>query len=259
MQNNYKDTPSFYNNEEYFNKYLGQTSYYLGLQNIVDKTVALTKASRVLELGAALGTTTIRLGMKYPQVSFVGTDIREDVIKTANENAKEYTNITFFAQDMCEQVKEDLSEYDLIFQLYAFHHILDPLEKKTEFLNDCYRNMKKGAYLLIAETFLPETVENLKDDDVILDLWKQRSMEGYASTYWAALQELTDEGITFAQKVAQTSKEEEFEAGKHVYDRDDEYLVKFSWLKEEAVKSGFEIVIAEPVNALEENVILLRK
>ena len=259
MQNNYKDTPSFYNNEEYFNKYLGQTSYYLGLQNVVDKVVALTKASSVLELGAALGTTTIRLGIRYPQVSFVGTDIREDVIQIANENAKDYKNISFFAQDMCEQVKEDLSKYDLIFQLYAFHHILDPLEKKIEFLNDCYKNMKKGSYLLIAETFLPENIENLEKEDAILDLWKQRSVEGYSSTYWAALQKLTNEGISFAQKVAQTSKEEEYEAGKHVYDRNDEYLVKFSWLKEEAGKSGFEIVIAEPVNALEENVILLRK
>ena len=33
----YQDTPSFYNNQEFFSQYLGCTSYYIGLKNVVKK------------------------------------------------------------------------------------------------------------------------------------------------------------------------------------------------------------------------------
>ena len=81
MGNNYIETPSFYNNEEYFKKYLGQTSYYTNLQNIVKKIISLIEPNNVLELGAALGTTSIQLAKKYPDISFTGTDLREDVVE----------------------------------------------------------------------------------------------------------------------------------------------------------------------------------
>ena len=259
MGNDYKNTPSFYNNEEYFNKYLGRTSYYLNLQNVVDKIVALTKPGKVLELGAALGATSIKLARNYPDVLFVGADLRPDVVELAQKSVIDQNNISFFAEDMCDTVKRELDEYDLIFLLYSFHHILDPLDRKVEFLEDCYKNMRKGSYLLIMETFLPEELNGIKEEQPILDLWKLRAEEGYASTYWAALQELTEEGLNFANKVAATSGKEESEAGNHVYRREDEYLIKFSWLKEKAEKSGFKVVIAEPVNCLFEKAILLKK
>lgn len=257
----YKDTPSFYNNEEYFKKYLGCTSYYSGIQNVTEKLISLTKPANVLELGAALGATTSKLVAAFPDMSFNGTDIREDIVKQAEEDSdrKGIKNVSFFAEDMCKTAKRDLSGYDLIYLLYSFHHIPDPLGKKTEFLRDCYQNMKKGAYLLITETFLPEEAENICEDKSIKELFRYRSLEGYASTYWEALNGISKEDIKFARSVAEFSGREESRAGDHVYDRQDEYLVKFSWLKEQAEHAGFHTVIAEPVNCVMEKVLLLKK
>ena len=255
----YQYTPSFYNNEEFFSKYLGNTSYYLGLQKIVEKIISLTNPKRVLELGSALGTTSIMLAGKNPTIIFEGSDIREDVVKLANEASVSCSNVSFFTSDMCEIAKGALEKYDLIFLLYSFHHITDPLEQKIEFLRDCYRNMREGGFLLILETFLPEEIDTLEKEQAILDLWRQRAVEGYASSYWAALNDLTPDGIAFAKKVAEISCQEEREAGNLVYSRDEEYLVKFSWLKEQAELCGFRPIIAEPLNCIEEKVILLRK
>lgn len=255
----YKNTPSFYNNEEYFNKYLGQTSYYLGLQRTVDTLISIIKPQSVLELGSALGTTTVKLASNYPQIRFTGSDIREDVVLLANESSKECQNVSFFADDMCNIVKNSLEEYDFIFMLYSFHHIPDPIENKISFLNSSYKNMKSNSYMLIMETFLPENVKSFEKDSAILRLWDQRSHEGYASTYWAVLNDLSPEGIDFAKKVAQTSQKEEREAGNHVYNRDDEYLITLSWLEENAQKSGFNVILSEPVNCIEEKAILLKK
>lgn len=252
-------TPSFYNNEEYFNKYLGKTSYYISLQNIVEKIISLTNPNSVLEMGAALGTTTLLMANKFPNTKFVGTDIREDIVSTASDLCKDVSNLSFFAADMCELAKQDLSSYDLIYLLYSFHHILDPLSSKADFLQNCYANMKKGSFLLITETFLPDGIPQLEKHISIRELFKLRAEEGYASTFWAALECLDITNVDLAQQIANFSKSEESLAGENVYNRIDEYLVDFSWLIETASSCGFDVVIAEPVNALMEKAILLRK
>lgn len=255
---NYQNTPSFYNNEEFFNQYLGCTSYYIGLQTVVKKIIKITNAHRVLELGSALGTTTVAMAREYPNVMFSGSDIRDDVVIQANEDAKELNNVSFVQADMCEHVKSDtLSEFDLIFLLYSFHHILDPLENKINFLKNCYDNMKVGCYLLITETFLPEDAETLKENLQIKRLFDQRAAEGYASTFWAALNSLKD--VEAAKEVAKVSFKEELEAGHLVNERKEEYLVKFSWLVETARVCGFKVIIAEPVNSIMEKALLLQK
>lgn len=260
MIEDYKNTPSYYNNEEYFKKYLGCTSYYLSLQNVVTKVVGIINPQKVLELGSALGTTSLLLARRFDHISFVGVDMREDVVKKANECAVDCNNVRFITFDMCSYVETSyVSDYDLIFLLYSFHHIEDPLDKKIKFLKDCFNNMKNGSYLLITETFLPEDIVDLKHDQRIMDLFESRSNEGYASTFWVALETLTEEGINLARLVAEVSSREERKAGQLVNDRKDEYLVKLSWLIEIAKEIGFEIVISEPVNSIMEKVVLLRK
>lgn len=260
MTENYKKTPSFYNNEAYFNKYLGCTSYYLSLQNVVAKMVDLIQPNRVLELGSALGTTSLMLAKKFEQVHFIGADIRGDIVEKANDSAAGFDNLEFITCDMCSYVStESIADYDLIFLLYSFHHITDPLDNKILFLKDCFKNMKKGSYLLITETFIPEECVNLEEDDKIVDLFKLRSEEGYASTFWAALESLSEEGLGLAKSIAMVSRSEETKAGELVYERKDEYLVKLSWLIEKAEETGFKVIISEPVNSIMEKVVLLRK
>lgn len=258
LRMDYQNTPSFYNNENFFNKYLGCTSYYMGLQNVVKKIIKLTNARRVLELGSALGTTTIEMSKEYPDIIFTGSDIRGDVINQAIEKAKDYANVKFMQKDMCQHVKESaICEYDLIFLLYSFHHILDPLENKVDFLKNCYANMKKGSYLLITETFIPEDAKTLEYDVQIQQLFKQRAIEGYASTFWTALDSLCE--VEVAKSIANVSFNEELEAGHLVNERKDEYLVKFSWLIETAKSCGFKVIVEEPVNSIMEKALLLQK
>lgn len=255
---NYQNTPSFYSNEEFFIQYLGCTSYYVGLQNVVKKIIRLTAPKNVLELGSALGTTTIAMAKEYPGITFIGSDIRSDVVEQANQEAQGQHNVRFERADMCEYVKTNaLSQFDLVFLLYSFHHILDPLDYKIEFLKDCYSNMKTGSYLLIAETFLPEEAEGLKNNNHIRQLFKYRAAEGYASTFWAALNSLNE--TEMAQRIANVSLTEELEAGRLVDERNEEYLVKFSWLINLAINCGFKVIVAEPVNAIMEKALLLQK
>jgi SAM-dependent methyltransferase len=250
----YDYTPSFFNDEEFFNEYLGRTSYYLKLQEITKKLISICQPQVVLELGSALGTTVSMLAHSFSTIQFTGVDIREDVIKDAENKYHSIHNLKFECADMCEFVCKYAMKYDFIYMLYAFHHINDPLSNKEDFLTNCYECMKPGSYLFITETFLPS-----KDDEWldVANLFKARALEGYASTYWEALRSLEKNDIELANKIATTSLKEESTAGQLVDNRDSEYLVEFSWLIELSKRIGFQVKIAEPVNCINEKAILL--
>lgn len=250
----YDYTPSFYSDEEFFNEYLGRTSYYLKLQEITKKLISICKPHEVLELGSALGTTVSMLARTFSSIQFTGVDIREDVVRDAKTKHHDINNLKFECDDMCLFMDKQAVKYDFIYLLYAFHHITDPLTNKEKFLSNCYDSMKSGSYLFITETFLPS-----KDDEWIdiSTLFKARALEGYSSTYWEALRSLDDNDIKLAGNIASTSLKEETYAGILVENRDSEYLIEFQWLIEICQEIGFKVVIAEPVNCLNEKALLL--
>ncbi|WP_139136119.1 hypothetical protein [Haladaptatus sp. W1] len=51
----------------------------------------------------------------------------------------------------------------------------------------------------------------------------------------------------------------ELEAGDNVLTRDDEYLISMKWLVDHAQSVGFDVLLAEPVNAVGDGIVLLRK
>lgn len=250
----YDYTPSFYSDEEFFNEYLGRTSYYLKLQNITQKLISFCKPNNVLEFGSALGTTISILAKKFPKIRFTGVDIRENVIGESKSKFKEINNLHFECNDMCDFLNQNQNDYDFVFLLYSFHHILDPISNKELFLRKLYSNLSAGSHVLITETFLPEDTDPWMD---IETLFQVRALEGYASTYWESLRSLSPIDIDLAKKIAETSSKEESIAGKLVKSRDSEYLIKFEWLVDFCEKIGFQVIISEPVNCINEKAILL--
>ena len=134
VETGYEKTPSFYNDELFFTKYLGCTSYYKSLQKVVDICVKYCDAKKVLDLGCALGTTAKYIARRHPNIEVFGIDNRHDVVRKANNenmynNECRYDNLRFATMDMTEFVKipKEMWKYDFIYMLYSFHHIVDPV------------------------------------------------------------------------------------------------------------------------------------
>ena len=182
------DTPSFYSTEEEFMKYLGQTSYYITLQNCVRKIVSMFNPKEILELGFGVGTTSIILAKDNPNCKITSIDIRKDmrIIAENKANEENVNNIKFITADFTEHIKNTDKLPALVVLLYSFHHIHDPLEKKINFLNDCYQKLPKGGILCIAETFIPNLSLDPLNSAEIVKLWADRSITGYYSTFWAS-------------------------------------------------------------------------
>lgn len=256
----YDFTPSFYNNKDTFKKYLGQTSYYLGLQSAVTKLVAEINPDGIIEMGSGTGETAFRLAQEFPSVDIVGVDNREEVIELSRETLSErnLSNLKFEMADMREYVTQTELPEMLVF-LYSFHHIPDPQERKKVFLTDCYQNLPSGGFICIAETFLTYDCRDERADRAVRTTWADRGLEAYASTFWSALDGLNENDIQYAKDVGEFARDHELEAGENVLHRDDEYLITMEWLAETALDIGFEIVLAEPRNAFGDGVVLLQK
>lgn len=258
----YDSTPSFYNTEDTFEKYLGQTSYYRGLQDAVRKLSEQIDPDGIVEMGSGTGETAFMLAETCPDSEIIGIDNRETVIELSRkrlaEAGSETPNLRFEVADMREYVTNaDLP--DLLVFLYSFHHIPDPLERKAEFLEDCFQQLQDGGFICIAEAFLTFAHRSERADRMVRRTWANRGLEGYASTFWSALDGVDEESIEHAQDVGEFSRNHEIEAGENVLHRDEEYLVTMEWLTETADDIGFEVVLAEPRNAFGDGVVLLQK
>jgi len=257
----FSKTPSFYNNQEVFRKYLGYTSYYSGLQDKILKIIKKLKPEVVLEMGFGTGYTAVKTAQQNPQAEVVAIDVRPEMIPVAKQLAdnKKVSNITFITSDMTDFAKTDLKKFDAIYFLYAFHHIDDPLERKIRFLADCYKNMKEGAVIIIGETFIPEDYREEDGPAPLIELFEKRGAEGYASTFWASLKGIDEKSIAYAHSVADYCRKMETDAGRLVAVRDNEYLVKRSWLRSHAGQAGFSTVLDMELDTLSDAVMVFRK
>lgn len=257
----YEKTPSFYKTDEVFKKYLGSTSYYTTLQDILSKILGFSKANSVLDLGFGTGDTVVKLAKKYPDCHFKAVDMRQDMIDILEKKIQEdnLDNIEPILDDMVPYINKIDSDIDLVTMIYSFHHIVDPHENKINFLNILFEKLNPGGMVFIGETFIPEEAANELDAKAVSKLWESRSLEGYASTFWSSLDSLSDVGIEQSKGIAEFCSDFESKAGKNVEIRNDEYLVKVSWLLEKAQEAGFNIKLSEPVNCIGEYVVILEK
>ena len=257
---NFDITPSFYNSDEVFKKYLGETSYYKKLQHAISKIIKIVKPKEIIEFGFGTGETSLMLAKENPNIFIKAIDKRTNMVTIAKKKAKllNTKNIHFSKGEMVEYVNQEGYLPDFVLLLYSFHHIEDPLEKKIDFLKKAKIKLPKNGRICIAETFLPEGNNELQLEDLTKQLWSERIKEGYASTFWASLTNLSEEGIKKSKKIGQFSADYEAKAGNLVIKRDNEYLIKLSWLKETAEELGYLIELAEPCNSHGEYVVILK-
>ncbi len=259
VEKDYVLTPSFYNNEEAFSKFLGNASYYVAMQNAIVKLIKLTKAKNILELGSAIGSTSIKIAKDNKIAKIRGIDVRENVVKKANLSVMEekLDNVVFAVEDILNIQKLYAGE-DFTFLLFAFHHIPDPLENKIKFLKDYFNVANNSSYLCITETFIQDEKQTKENKEKILNLFTDRRREGVASTFWNVLDGIDDESIQRAHDIARYCGDHEYFAGELVANRDNEYLVTKEWLRETVKSIGYKVILETDIDGIGDGLFLLK-
>jgi ubiquinone/menaquinone biosynthesis C-methylase UbiE len=119
---------------------------------------ALEKGIRVLDIGCGTGHATNVLAQEYPNSTFIGYDIAEDAIDSANAEAEEMglTNSTFDVADVTNLAVE--SRFDLI---TAFDAVHDQREPETVLRSVREALAPTGIFLMIEFKFNSDVHENI--------------------------------------------------------------------------------------------------
>lgn len=255
----YENTPSFYRDQETFERFLGYTSYYQFLQDSTCKLLRFLKPTTVAELGSGTGATALRIASEIDSVSVTAVDNSPEMVEVGVRNAalKGITNVRFILGDMRYNVAEYVARADVVLMLHSFHHIEDPLENKARFLRSCYSNLRSGSWLCIAETFAPVSIGSNQFAGEVRRLWKQRILEAKASSFWNSLSSLCDDDLANSRSISEFASGCEGEAGGFVEQRIYEYSVALADLESLATDVGFHVRLMEPVNSVGDAIVLL--
>jgi ubiquinone/menaquinone biosynthesis C-methylase UbiE len=233
---------------------------YKEMKNVLHKTVRILKPKNILELGFASGDNSIIMQKASPNSKITAIDERDEMKRIAikNMNNQGMNGISFKTTDL-SYVDQLASMPDFTLMMYTFHHIEDPLEQKYQFLKTIFLKMYKGQHLCICDIFLPESISEPIEYIETRNFWNNRIKETYYNSFWNSLQSFSSEDIEISKKIAKRAFDNEILASNLVLQRENEYLVKLSWLKETTSKIGFKIVVCEYINALNDGVVLLQK
>jgi ubiquinone/menaquinone biosynthesis C-methylase UbiE len=126
--------------------------------NEISNIIESSEIKNVLELGCGKGFNSIYLAKKHPNVKFIGIDITDEHLLTANSKAQDIANLEFSYGDFHDLDFHD-SSFDLIFELESICHA----SNMRKVLSEIYRILKPSGQFVLYEGFKEEGFENLSE------------------------------------------------------------------------------------------------
>jgi len=134
------------------------TPYYDSILNIIGfghkqrekivRLLGLKNRDKLLDVGCGTGSLLIVAKKLYPEITAVGVDIDEKILKIAkNKTQKENLKIEFI-KTSADKLLFDDSSFDVVISSLVFHHL--PLDVKKKTIGEIKRILKKdGQFLLV--------------------------------------------------------------------------------------------------------------
>lgn len=246
-----------FNNDEEFQLLIGDSLAYKNLQNQVSKLVGFVRPNYLIEFGSGSGATSIRLARENPHTSIVAVDLREKLVGDSAElvKKKRIRNVTFVNADLTKLDNFNLKNCNLILMLFSFKYITDPLKNKVSFLTELYGKMQKGAYVIIADTFIDNdaTKQNVKKQ------FEQVFYNSSKDSYWKNLNGISEEEINKTLHLQSEIREYTKQQAEIFASRDGVYPVSIDWMFSTLQNIGYKIVIGEKLNSVNDAIFLLQK
>lgn len=121
--------------------------------------LAKKKEQRLLDVGCGGGQAAIRLKEIYPYLVLAGIDLSADQISRARKRARRKgCDITFEVADAQDLPFEDVS-FDVVYSFGSAKHWPDALKG----LGECWRVLKPGGELLVADATSDATIEQVEN------------------------------------------------------------------------------------------------
>jgi len=117
------------------------------------------KERRLLDVGCGGGQSAIRLKEKYPHLQLVGIDLSPDQIARARHRAQTRGYELQFEVADAQSLPFPDASFDVVYSFGSAKHWPDPLKGFSE----CWRVLKSGGELLVADATSDATIEQVKN------------------------------------------------------------------------------------------------
>ncbi len=132
---------------------------YILEQGNLKAVLSVRKAQRLLDVGCGGGQFPIRLKEMYPHLQLTGIDLSTDQVARARQRtARRGYDIRFTAADaLCLPFPDE--SFDVVYSFGSAKHWPDPQKGFSE----CWRVLKQGGELLVADATSDATREQIKN------------------------------------------------------------------------------------------------
>jgi ubiquinone/menaquinone biosynthesis C-methylase UbiE len=145
------------------------------------------KPKRILDLGCAVGHSTIPYKTLFPDAQVYAIDVSAPILRYAHARAEALETPIYFSQQNAEETNFDDNSFDLI----VSHILLHETSNKaiSNIMKECRRLLKNGGWMIHSET--PPYANMSPFDAFILD-WDAKNNN---EPFWTASHELNPKDI----------------------------------------------------------------
>jgi ubiquinone/menaquinone biosynthesis C-methylase UbiE len=125
----------------------------------LESILAEKRDLQLLDVGCGGGQSTIRLKILYPHLQIKGIDLSEDQISRARKRAQQKGHEILFETADAQDLPYPDGSFDVVYSFGSAKHWPDPLKG----FGECWRVLKSGGELLIADATSDSTLEEIKN------------------------------------------------------------------------------------------------